>query len=67
MRLLTNTTARNCRWNLGSDLFGYKINYNQVEGLEVPNSDYPDLKVKPKFNGNIAEVSWKTLTDRMNR
>jgi hypothetical protein len=48
--------------NLGSDLFGYKINYNQVEGLETPNSDYPDLKVKPKYNGNIAEVSWKTST-----
>ncbi|MGH1519129.1 RHS repeat-associated core domain-containing protein, partial [Chryseobacterium sp. JK1] len=49
--------------NLGSDLFGYKINYNQVEGLEIPNSDYPSLQVKPKYNGNIAEVSWKTSTD----
>ncbi len=49
--------------NLGSDLFGYKINYNQVEGLEFPNSDYPNLKVQPKYNGNIAEVSWKTLTE----
>ena len=48
--------------NLGNDLFGYKINYNQVEGLETPNSDYTDLKVKPKYNGNIAEVSWKTST-----
>ncbi|WP_183148075.1 DUF6443 domain-containing protein [Chryseobacterium nematophagum] len=49
--------------NLGNDLFGYKINYNQVEGLEIPNTDYPDLKVKTKYNGNIAEVSWKTLTE----
>ncbi|MDN3691174.1 DUF6443 domain-containing protein [Chryseobacterium tructae] len=49
--------------NLGSDLFGYKINYNKVEGKEVPNNDYLDLKVKPKYNGNIAEVSWKTLTE----
>ncbi|KFF23444.1 RHS repeat domain-containing protein [Chryseobacterium vrystaatense] len=49
--------------NLGNDLFGYKINYNQVEGLEVPNADYPDLKVKPRYNGNIAEVSWKTRTE----
>ncbi|MFN1217010.1 DUF6443 domain-containing protein [Chryseobacterium kwangjuense] len=49
--------------NLGTDLFGYKINYNQVEGLETPNSDFLDLKVKPKYNGNIAEVSWKTLTE----
>ncbi|WP_137905557.1 DUF6443 domain-containing protein [Chryseobacterium sp. 2VB] len=49
--------------NLGSDLFGYKINYNKVEGLEIPNADYPNQKVKPKYNGNIAEVSWKTLTE----
>uniref|UniRef100_UPI0025F8E10E DUF6443 domain-containing protein n=1 Tax=uncultured Chryseobacterium sp. TaxID=259322 RepID=UPI0025F8E10E len=50
--------------NLGSDLFGYKINYNIVEGLETPNTDFPDLKVKPRYNGNIAEVSWKTLTEQ---
>ncbi|MGL6126601.1 RHS repeat domain-containing protein, partial [Chryseobacterium artocarpi] len=49
--------------NLGNDLFGYKINYNKVEGQETPNNDYLDLKVKPKYNGNIAEVSWKTLTE----
>jgi RHS repeat-associated protein len=49
--------------SLGSDLFGYKINYTQVEGLAIPNSDYPDLQVKAKYNGNIAEVSWKTLTE----
>lgn len=48
--------------NLGNDLFGFKINYNQVEGLENPNLDFVDLKVKPKYNGNIAEVSWKTAT-----
>ncbi|PZU14167.1 MAG: sugar-binding protein, partial [Chryseobacterium sp.] len=49
--------------NLGiNDLFGYKINYNLVEGMENPHSDYMDLKVKPKFNGNIAETSWKTAT-----
>lgn len=49
--------------NLGtSDLFGYKINYNLVEGMENPHSGYMDLKVKPKFNGNIAEVSWMTST-----
>jgi RHS repeat-associated protein len=49
--------------NLGTtDLFGYKINYNQVEGMENPHSGYMDLKVKPKFNGNIAEVSWMTAT-----
>jgi RHS repeat-associated protein len=49
--------------NLGTDLFGYKINYNQREGLEVPNTDFSDLMVKLKYNGNIAEVSWKTQTE----
>ena len=49
--------------NLGTDLFGYKINYNQVEGLAMPHSDFPSLLVQPKFNGNIAEISWKTLTE----
>jgi len=48
--------------NLGADLFGYKINYNQVEGLEVPDASDSGLKVKARYNGNIAEVSWKTLT-----
>ncbi|CAD7801671.1 hypothetical protein CHRY9390_00811 [Chryseobacterium aquaeductus] len=49
--------------NLGIDLFGYKIKYNQVDGLENPNIDFMDLKVKPKFNGNIAEVDWRTATE----
>lgn len=48
---------------LGNDLFGYKINYNQVEGLEVPNADFQDQKVKARYNANIAEVSWKTLSE----
>ncbi|WP_051891363.1 hypothetical protein [Chryseobacterium sp. JM1] len=48
--------------SLGNDLFGYKIKYNQVEGLESPNTDYTDLKVKPRYNGNIAEVDWRTST-----
>ncbi|AYN00136.1 DUF6443 domain-containing protein [Chryseobacterium sp. 3008163] len=46
--------------NLGGDLFGYKIKYNQVEGLETPDTSDPTLKVLPKYNGNIAEVDWKT-------
>ncbi|PJJ62638.1 DUF6443 domain-containing protein [Chryseobacterium geocarposphaerae] len=49
--------------NLGTDLFGYKINYNQVQGLPFPNADFSNLEVKPRYNGNIAEVSWKTLTE----
>ncbi|SEW49642.1 RHS repeat-associated core domain-containing protein [Chryseobacterium wanjuense] len=49
--------------NLAGKLFGYKIKYNEVEGLQTPNSDYPGLQVKPRYNGNIAEVDWKTATD----
>lgn len=45
--------------NLGSDLFGYKIKYNQVEGLQTPDVSDPTLKVLPKYNGNIAEVDWR--------
>jgi len=56
-------TAINDPNNLGNDLFGYKIKYTQRDGLEIPNSDFPELKVKPKYNGNIAEVDWKTLTE----
>ncbi|NML59089.1 DUF6443 domain-containing protein [Chryseobacterium cheonjiense] len=56
-------TSMNNPANLGTDLFGYKINYNQVEGLETPDALDSSLKVKPRYNGNIAEVSWKTLTE----
>ncbi|WP_295229371.1 DUF6443 domain-containing protein [uncultured Chryseobacterium sp.] len=39
--------------NLGSDLFGYAIKYNNPEdtGLSLG-----------RFNGNIAEIDWKTST-----
>jgi len=40
------------------DLFAYRIRYNNMAGLQVPNTSYPDYKVKPKYNGNIAEVDW---------
>ena len=46
--------------NLGSDLFGYKIKFNEVEGLQTPDTSDTDLKVLPKYNGNIAEVDWKS-------
>ena len=49
--------------NLGDDLFGYKIKYNQVDGLQIPNSNYQNDKVLPKYNGNIAEIDWVTGTD----
>lgn len=48
--------------NLNGKLFGYEIKYNQVEGLETPDPLETDLKVKPKYNGNIAEVDWRTNT-----
>ncbi|ALR31285.1 hypothetical protein ATE47_12460 [Chryseobacterium sp. IHB B 17019] len=48
--------------NLGGDLFGYRIKYNQVQGLEIPDASDTGLKVLPKFNGNIAEIDWKTST-----
>ncbi|MFC4686163.1 DUF6443 domain-containing protein [Epilithonimonas pallida] len=40
------------------DLFAYKIRYNDRQGLETPNVNYPEYKVKPRYNGNIAEVDW---------
>ncbi|WP_417431695.1 DUF6443 domain-containing protein [Halpernia sp.] len=46
--------------NLGTKLFGYKIKYNNVDGLQIPNTDFANDKVIPKYNGNIAEVDWKT-------
>ncbi len=39
-------------------LFNYKINYNDVEGLPLPNGNF-STPVTPRWNGNIAEVSWK--------
>ncbi len=46
--------------NLAGDLFGYKIRYNQVEGLQTPDTSDTGLKVLPRYNGNIAEVDRKT-------
>ncbi|QQV04487.1 RHS repeat-associated core domain-containing protein [Chryseobacterium sp. FDAARGOS 1104] len=45
--------------NLGGDLFGYKIKYNEVEGLQTPDTSDPSLQVLPRYNGNIAEVDWR--------
>ncbi|QQQ27176.1 DUF6443 domain-containing protein [Chryseobacterium indoltheticum] len=52
---------------LGNKLFAYKIKYNQKEGVEAPNNEYTDLKVKPRYTGDIAEVDWKTATDHIQR
>ncbi|MDL2141670.1 DUF6443 domain-containing protein [Flavobacterium tructae] len=43
------------------DLFGFKINYT-----DVPSNTVNDL-VKPKFNGNIAETTWRTSSDNIIR
>ncbi|WP_374458661.1 DUF6443 domain-containing protein [Chryseobacterium taeanense] len=48
--------------NLNGKLFGYEIKYNQVEGQETPDPLDTNLKVLPKYNGNIAEVDWRTNT-----
>ncbi|MDN3606387.1 RHS repeat domain-containing protein [Kaistella yonginensis] len=43
------------------DFFAYKIRYDERIGLENPNTNFPTYKVKPKYNGNIAEVDWISL------
>ncbi|UUC44157.1 DUF6443 domain-containing protein [Flavobacterium cerinum] len=51
----------------GSDLFGLKINYNQVtesnQGVVVPASESIAGQVKPQYNGNISETFWKSASD----
>jgi len=39
--------------NLGSDLFGYAMKYNNPENTSLSTG---------RFNGNIAEIDWKTST-----
>ncbi|RWW96708.1 DUF6443 domain-containing protein [Flavobacterium cerinum] len=43
------------------DLFGFNINYTDAPINTVNNL------VKPKFNGNIAETSWRTTSDNIRR
>ncbi len=49
-------------------LFNYKINYNSpLQGLANPNPDF-SIAIKPRYNGNIAEVLWQKEGDtRINR
>ncbi len=42
--------------SLGTDLFGFKLNYNTANHLGTP-----------LFNGNIAETEWKTQNDNVLR
>jgi RHS repeat-associated protein len=43
-----------------TDLFAFKITYNQVENTIGGN-------IEPLFNGNISETFWKTDTDNFKR
>ncbi|WP_241280246.1 DUF6443 domain-containing protein [Chryseobacterium cucumeris] len=48
--------------DLGGKLFSYKIKYTQKEG--VTNADpalFLGKDVLPKYNGNIAEVDWRSV------
>lgn len=60
-------TSMNDPGNLGTDLFAFKMNFNYREGVESPNNDYPELQVKPKFNGSISETAWATAPDFVRR
>ncbi|WP_241280102.1 DUF6443 domain-containing protein [Chryseobacterium cucumeris] len=48
--------------SMGSKLFAYKVKYNTVEGAEIPNNSFVHHRVKPKYNGSIAETDWKTAS-----
>ncbi|MGG1921175.1 DUF6443 domain-containing protein [Chryseobacterium cucumeris] len=48
--------------DLGGKLFSYKIKYTQKEG--VTNADpalFSGKDVLPRYNGNIAEVDWRSV------
>ncbi|KFF17219.1 hypothetical protein IQ37_17180 [Chryseobacterium piperi] len=48
--------------NLGGKLFSYRIKYNQKDGVTNPSpSLFAGKDVKPRFNGNIAEVDWRAV------
>jgi len=47
--------------DLNGKLFSYKIKYNQKEGISYPTSQFSAKEVKPKYNGNIAEVDWRSV------
>ncbi|WP_051884541.1 DUF6443 domain-containing protein [Chryseobacterium luteum] len=50
--------------DLGGKLFSYKIKYTQKDGITNPDTVlFPDRNVKPKYNGNIAEVDWRAVTN----
>ncbi|WP_445455986.1 DUF6443 domain-containing protein [Flavobacterium sp. HNIBRBA15423] len=48
--------------NIGTDLFSFKINYNDFESL----GDFDDSAI-PLYNGNISSTYWKTSSDNILR
>lgn len=48
--------------DLGGKLFSYKIKYNQKNGTTNPDTSlFAGKDVKPMYNGNIAEVDWRSV------
>ncbi len=48
--------------DLGGKLFSYKIKYTQKDGItNADPAQFVGRDVLPKFNGNIAEVDWRTV------
>ena len=48
--------------DLGGKLFSYKIKYNQKTGIDNPDPAlFAGKDVKPRYNGNIAEVDWRAV------
>jgi RHS repeat-associated protein len=48
--------------DLGGKLFSYKIKYTQKDGItNADPAQFSGKDVLPKFNGNIAEVDWRTV------
>jgi RHS repeat-associated protein len=48
--------------NLDGKLFSYKIKYTQKDGISNPDTtQFPGKNVMAKYNGNIAEVDWRSV------
>ncbi len=48
--------------DLGGKLFSYKVKYTQKEGITNPDGVlFPGKNVAARYNGNIAEVDWRSV------
>ncbi|WP_449397588.1 DUF6443 domain-containing protein [Chryseobacterium wanjuense] len=48
--------------DLGGKLFAYKVKYNQKQGIDNPDQAlFPNKNVTARYNGNIAEVDWRSV------